>query len=113
MFNFLFGNTGSKIKGWARGLFWLDVIAGCIAGIVLASESKLYLLLIPLSIPAAWVSNILLYAFGDICENLQIIAQNSYAISETSKEISKSAKEKNSQPVVVQKEKEPDELPDL
>ncbi len=112
MFDFLFDDIGAKIKNWAKGIFILEALACVIAGIILIKTSKLLaFLLILLAVPVGWVSSCILYALGDICENLQLIAQNSYAISETSKEISKSAKEENSQPVAVQKKS--DELPDL
>jgi len=92
---FLFGNVGIKIKNWAKGLFWFEVAAVCLYAIISAFLiHPLYLLFVLLSFPVAWVSNIILYAFGDICENLQKIAENSGELSGTH-------------------QKKSDELPDL
>ena len=79
-----FENPGEKIKSYAFVLFILESIIGLLGGFVLLIVSFFWLIDEPetgvwmliggvssmvLALPAAWVSNILLYAFGELVEN--------------------------------------------
>ena len=79
-----FENPGEKIKSYAFVLFILESIIGLLGGLVLLivsffwlideTETGVWMLIggvssMVLALPAAWVSNILLYAFGELVEN--------------------------------------------
>ena len=79
-----FENPGEKIKSYAFVLFILESIIGLLGGFVLLIVSFFWLIdeietgvwmliggvsSMVLALPAAWVSNILLYAFGELVEN--------------------------------------------
>ena len=80
MFNY--ENIGNKIKGLAKATFIVEAIAAVIAGIVLMTtggpddEVILYGWLVLIAGPIiAWVSSWLLYGFGQLIENSDIIAE--------------------------------------
>ncbi len=76
MFNY--ENIGNKIKGLAQMVFVVEAIAAVITGIALMATDEdliLYGLLVLIVGPIiAWVSSWLLYGFGQLVENSDIIA---------------------------------------
>ena len=67
----MFRNAGGKIKVLAIVMFWLMVIAGTIFGFALSGDTEgISLLFIPGSFLVGWLSNLALYAFGELCENV-------------------------------------------
>ena len=76
MFNY--ENIGNKIKGLAQMTFVVEAIAAVIIGIALMATDEdliLYGLLVLIVGPIiAWVSSWLLYGFGQLVENSDIIA---------------------------------------
>lgn len=76
MFNY--ENIGDKIKGLAHLIFVVEAIAAVITGIALIFSDEdmiLYgLLVIVIGPIMAWVSSWLLYGFGQLIENSDIIA---------------------------------------
>ena len=77
MFNY--ENIGNKIKGLAQMAFVVEAIAAVITGIALMATDEdliLYGLLVLIVGPIiAWVSSWLLYGFGQLIENSDIIAE--------------------------------------
>ena len=77
MFNY--ENIGDKIKGLAQMVFVVEAIAAVITGIALMATDEdliLYGLLVLIVGPIiAWVSSWLLYGFGQLIENSDIIAE--------------------------------------
>lgn len=77
MFNY--ENIGNKIKGLAQMAFVVEAIAAVITGIALMASDEdliLYGLLVLIAGPIiAWVSSWLLYGFGQLIENSDIIAE--------------------------------------
>ena len=77
MFNY--ENIGNKIKGLAQMAFVVEAIAAVITGIALMATDEdliLYGLLVLIAGPIiAWVSSWLLYGFGQLIENSDIIAE--------------------------------------
>lgn len=77
MFNY--ENIGNKIKGLAQMAFVVETIAAVITGIALMASDEdliLYGLLVLIVGPIiAWVSTWLLYGFGQLIENSDIIAE--------------------------------------
>ena len=75
---FSYDNIGSKIKGLAQLAFAIEAIAAVITGIALMATHRtliLYGLLVLFIGPfLAWVSSWLLYGFGQLIENSDIIA---------------------------------------
>ena len=82
MFNaeFLFGNPGGKLKKLALSIFWIEFIGGLITALVgifdlIINVHGAYFLLLPVAFiivyGVAWLSAIVLYAFGDHVENLE------------------------------------------
>ena len=74
----MYDNIGEKIKGLAKACFWVEAIASVITGIVIMGETEdVWCLAIILGGPlSAWVSSWLLYGFGEIIDQLCIIAHN-------------------------------------
>lgn len=68
----LFGNIGKKVKGLALGVFFVEAIASIITGIILMAEDDdliAYGLLTIVFGPAvAWLSSLVLYAFGELVD---------------------------------------------
>lgn len=80
MLDNLYENIGGKIKNWAKWIFIVESICAIIAGLVLFSEAEydeifiLYgFLAIILGPVVAWVGSWLLYAFGEMVEDLHAI----------------------------------------
>ena len=75
----MFDNIGDKIKGLAQMVFVVEAIAAVITGIALMASDEdliLYGLLVLIAGPIiAWVSSWLLYGFGQLIENSDIIAE--------------------------------------
>ena len=76
---YAYDNIGGKIKNLAVWVFRIEAIAAVITGIALMGTDKdlilyglLFLLVGPIS---AWVSSWLLYGFGQLIENSDIIAE--------------------------------------
>lgn len=73
----MFDNIGSKIKGLAQALFWLEIIASVIVGVVLIENTKgLSLLYVLAGVIVALVSAWVLYGFGEIIDKLCDIETN-------------------------------------
>lgn len=70
----MFKNAGSKLQGLAIVIFVLFIIAGAIIGNALSKNGELIIVFVIVSIPLGWVCSITLYAFGELCENVQTIA---------------------------------------
>lgn len=80
----MFNNIGSKIKGLAKVITWIGIIASVIAGIgQMVMASNIYgggglalsgILTIVLGSLAAWVSSFLVYGFGELVENSAAVA---------------------------------------
>ena len=72
----MYDNIGGKIKSWAVWIFVVEAIAAVIGGIALiANDNGLVAFLTIVFGPiAAWVSSWLLYGFGQLVENSDIIA---------------------------------------
>ena len=78
----MFKNAGEKLKITAKGLFWLIVVCGTIDGIYVASQTDASgLLIIPITILSAWVTSLVLYAVGDMCENIDFMRSNMYTVT--------------------------------
>ena len=73
----MFDNIGGKIKGLAKVLFWLEVIAAVIVGLVLVEDTDgLSLLFAIAGVLVAWISAWFLYGFGEIIDKLCDIERN-------------------------------------
>ena len=76
---FSYDNIGGKIKGWAKWMFAIEAIAAVISGFVLMAEDEdmilVGLLIVVLGPIVAWVSSWLLYGYGQLIENSDIIAE--------------------------------------
>lgn len=71
----MFSDSGKKVKNLATVVFVLCIIIGVIITIALYSILEVIsLLFIPVFVLVGWVNSILLYAFGDLCDNVQKIA---------------------------------------
>ncbi len=76
---FSYDNIGGKIKGWAKWIFAVEAIAAVIGGFVLMAQDEdmifLGLLVVVVGPIVAWVSSWLLYGYGQLIENSDIIAE--------------------------------------
>ena len=77
MLDSLYSNIGAKIKNWAKWICVVETISAIIGGITLMAEEEfLYGLLCLIVGPiVAFVSTWLLYAFGEITEDIGLIRQ--------------------------------------
>ena len=77
MLDNLYHNIGGKIKNWAKWIFIFEAIGAIIAGIVLIFTDEdfiLYGLITLICGPIiAWVSSWILYAFGELVEDVHFI----------------------------------------
>ena len=80
----MFDNIGKKIQTVAKAIVWVEIIASILSGIVLFFyglfnlESLWYLLILApfvgyIGCIAAWLSVILLYGFGKLVEDVNVI----------------------------------------
>ncbi len=70
----MFKNAGSKLKSLARIIFALNVIIGIVVGIVMIKASFVLLIVsVAVGVLIGWLSSIMLYAFGELCENVHEI----------------------------------------
>ena len=74
MLDNLYENIGSKIKNWAKWIFVIEAIGAVITGLVLPFADEdliLYGLLTLVCGPiTAWVGSLILYAFGQLVEDV-------------------------------------------
>ena len=74
----MYDNIGGKIKGLAKAIFIIEAIAAVITGIALMVDDDEMIpfgLILLIAGPAiAWASSWLLYGFGQLVENSDIIA---------------------------------------
>ena len=99
---FSYDNIGGKIKGWAKWIFAIEAIAAVISGFVLMAQNEdmilIGLLVAVLGPIVAWVSSWLLYGYGQLIENSDIIAEEYNRKNEKhEKDIAKSHAKKEAQ----------------
>ena len=76
MLDNLFKNIGEKLKGWAMCLFVLEVISAIIGGIglITADDGNVIGPILLFCGPiVAWISSAILYAFGELVEDVHAI----------------------------------------
>ena len=79
----MFKNIGGSLKALAKIVFWVGLIASIICGICAWSDWWLFdgfLNFLVFGIAPAvffYVTSMLIYGFGELVENSQILAQNS------------------------------------
>ena len=78
MLDNLFKNIGEKLKGWAMCLFVLEVISAIIGGIglIAADDGNVIGPILLFCGPiVAWISSAILYAFGELVEDVHAIRE--------------------------------------
>ncbi len=86
MFDSFYKNIGGKIKGFAKWTFVVEAIAAIISGIVALTTAEdggialFGVLLIVLGSIVAYVSSLLLYAFGELVEDKYTMREDIKAI---------------------------------
>jgi hypothetical protein len=74
MFDDFFTNIGAKIKKCAQSIFAVETISAIIGGLILLSKSGAIGLVVLIGGPiAAWISSAVLYAFGELVEDVHAI----------------------------------------
>ena len=74
MFDDFFTNIGMKIKKWAQSLFVIETISAIFGGVILLSNAGAIGLVVLIGGPiAAWISSAVLYAFGELVEDVHAI----------------------------------------
>ena len=75
MLDKLYENIGEKIKNWAKWIFIVEAISAVIGGFVLVGNDGVAIgLIVLLAGPViAWISSWLLYAFGQLVEDVNTI----------------------------------------
>lgn len=74
----MFKNAGKRLMGLAKFIFWLIVILGLILGFIfsLAKSEEIFILVgIIAGVLFGWISSLLLYAFGELCEEVRLLAE--------------------------------------
>ena len=99
---FSYDNIGGKIKGWAKWIFAIEAIAAVISGFVLMAQDEdmilIGLLVVVFGPIVAWVSSWLLYGYGQLIENSDIIAEEYNRKNEKhEKDVAKSNAKKEAQ----------------
>lgn len=74
MLDNLFTNIGAKIKRWAEVIFYFEVISAILGGLALLSTNAGIGLIVLICGPlTAWLSSAILYAFGELTEDIRAI----------------------------------------
>lgn len=75
--NVMFDNIGGKIKTLTRVVCWIGIAASAIGGVVcmVDDEVLLGLAVIVGGALASWVGSFVLYGFGELVENVMVIAE--------------------------------------
>ena len=99
---FSYDNIGGKIKGWAKWIFAIEAIAAVISGFVLMAQDEdmilIGLLVVVFGPIVAWISSWLLYGYGQLIENSDIIAEEYNRKNEKhEKDVAKSNAKKEAQ----------------
>lgn len=91
----MFDDIGGKIKGLAKVITIIGIVASCICGLVMLVESENFLfgvLVAGLGSLGSWVGSFLLYGFGELIDqtvdNNRLLRQISTSGKNTSKDIS-------------------------
>ena len=73
----MFDNVGSKIKGLVQVVFWLEFLAAFICGIVFMKNAGFFwgLLIMAGGFLTAWLSNLVLYSYGQLVDNTDKIRE--------------------------------------
>ena len=89
MLDNLYENIGGKIKNWAKWIFIVEAIGSVVAAIVVPAASGdpddfiwLSALLIVFGPLVAWVGSWLLYAFGEMVEDIHARRTKYYPLAE-------------------------------
>ena len=90
MFDDLYENIGGKIKSWAKWMFIVEAIGAIIFGIFILDKLGFDdgwwgFLVFSFGPIIAWVSSWLLYAFGELVEDVHAIRKKYYPQAEKSK----------------------------
>ena len=111
MFDNLYENIGGKIKNWAKWIFIFEAIGAVIAGLVLLFTDEdliLYGLLTAICGPiVAYVSSWILYAFGELVEDVHAMrdkegtTKEGHAKRETEAKAKRVAEEKAEQKTTI------------
>ncbi len=74
----MFRNIGGKIKTLAQIITWLGIIASVLGGFIVAAIDDdliaVGLLIVVVGSLASWISSFLLYGYGQLIQNTDIIA---------------------------------------
>ena len=94
MLNKLYVNIGGKIKDWAKWIFVTESIAAIIGGICLIAdwEELLGIMTIIFGPVVAYVSSWILYAFGEIVEDIHAMRNKYYP--QTEEQLNRETEEK-------------------
>lgn len=67
----MFKDIGNKLKSIANISCWLEIIIFTLFGLIvlISEENGMGLVIILLGIPTAWLSNCILYAFGQLVDD--------------------------------------------
>ena len=107
MLDTLYENIGGKIKNWAKWIFIVEAIGAVITGIVLlATDDDLIfagLLTLFCGPIIAWVSSWVLYAFGELVEDIHAMRNKYYPIAEDQTTTSKPTASKSNEVHEVEK----------
>ena len=74
----MFDNIGGKVKAIAMGVFVLEIVAAVISAIVFAVVAESFwpfLVILVAGVVIAYLSVMMLYAFGELVENTTVIAR--------------------------------------
>lgn len=74
----MFNNVGAKLKATAKVIVWIGITVCIISGFVMLVSAEdavlIGLLIMTVGSLLSWISSLLLYGFGELIENSQIIA---------------------------------------
>lgn len=75
--NVMFTNIGGKIKTLTKVVCWIGIVASAIGGVVCMFDDEVLagLAMIVGGALASWVGSFVLYAFGELVENVAVIAE--------------------------------------
>lgn len=87
----MFNNVGSKIKLVARVVCWVGIVAAVLSGLIFMLNAAHGmgilggLLIMLLGALGSWISSLLIYGFGQLVENSDVLALRAFRMEKTLK----------------------------
>jgi|GEM_PF-6633944 hypothetical protein len=77
----MFKNSGKKIKKFSEIVFYINIIGSIILSVYWIIDDIRSLFIVPFLFISSFIISLFLYAFGDLCDNVNLIRSNMYTLT--------------------------------